>query len=103
MWEKLKSTRVWLAIAAAVVVVLQAVGIKVDAPVVNEVISAVCAVLVILGFMNFDSDTEETLSELGFDDLIDELKGDSDSADEVETAVDSTRIDEEGEETITKE
>ncbi len=70
MWEKLKSTRVWLAIAGAVIMALQAVGVKVDAPVVNEVISAVCAVLVILGFMKSDSASDETLTNLGFDDLI---------------------------------
>lgn len=45
------SKGVFLAAAGGIVLVLQAFGIKIDAPYVNEIIEALCAVLVVLGIV----------------------------------------------------
>lgn len=55
MKEKLRSKKFWLSLAAAVVVILQCFGLKVDAPVVNEAVCAVCGVLVLVGLVVDDT------------------------------------------------
>ena len=52
--DKMKSKTFWLALAGAVVVFLQTSGVKVDAPYVNELVTALCAVLVVLGIVKDD-------------------------------------------------
>lgn len=47
--DKLRTKSFWLSIAAGVVLILQTLGIKVDAPYVNEIIETVCALLVLVG------------------------------------------------------
>ena len=47
----IKTKRFWLAVGAVVVMVLQAFGVKVDAEYVNELISAVCGVLIMVGVL----------------------------------------------------
>ena len=51
MLKKLKSVKFWLSLSGAVVIVLQLFGLKISAPYVNEVVSAICSVFVILGIM----------------------------------------------------
>ncbi|MCL2675863.1 MAG: hypothetical protein FWE84_04685 [Firmicutes bacterium] len=43
------SKTVFISIAGAIVLLLQVFGLKIDAPYVNEIIEAVCAVLIVLG------------------------------------------------------
>ena len=49
MKEKLRNKGFWLGLIGAVIMFLQAIGIKVDVPAVNEIISALMAILVVLG------------------------------------------------------
>ena len=49
--NKLKSVKFWLSLTGAVVLVLQLLGVKISAPYINEIASAVCSVFVILGIM----------------------------------------------------
>ncbi len=53
------SKKVIFALASFVILVLQAFGIKVDVPVVNEIVSAGAGILVMLGIV---SDTHSTAS-----------------------------------------
>lgn len=55
--KKLTSKTFWISLAGAVVVMLQCFGLKIDAPYINEAISAVCSVCIILGLMRDDSPT----------------------------------------------
>ena len=71
--QKFISPRFWAAIAGALFIVLQLFGVRIPAPVVNELLACVSAVLVLLGFMpkkdnksngndngGTDEETEET-------------------------------------------
>lgn len=52
-WKrKFRNKGFWVSLAAAVVMVLQACGLKVDLPYVNEIVSAVLGVLVVLGIVS---------------------------------------------------
>ena len=61
--KKLKSVKFWLSLAGAVVIVLQLFGMKISAPYVNEVVSAICSVFVVLGIMVPDADESEDKKE----------------------------------------
>ncbi len=49
--EKLKSKTFWLALSGAIVVFLQTAGVKIDAPYVNELVTAFCGILVVAGII----------------------------------------------------
>ena len=70
MKEKLRSKSFWIGLVSAALVFLQAVGIKVDAPAVNEVVSSLLTVLVVLGIVSGGGQhgggtVENTTSEKG--------------------------------------
>lgn len=50
--EKLKNKGFWVSLVSAVVMILQAFGLKIDAPAVNEILTAVVGLLVILGIVS---------------------------------------------------
>lgn len=52
MKDKLLSKSFWLGIIGAALVFMQALGIKVDAPAVNEIASAVLTLLVVFGIIS---------------------------------------------------
>lgn len=54
--EKMKNKGFWVSLASAVIVVLQACGLKLDLPYVNEIITGVLGVLVVLGIVS-DADS----------------------------------------------
>ncbi len=61
--KKMKNASFWMSLSGAVVMVLQCLGVKVSAPYVNEVISAICSVFVIVGIMTpAKSEKEESES-----------------------------------------
>ena len=65
-WKnKLTSKTFWLSLAGAVVIVLQCFGLKIDLPYVNEIVSAICSVLIILGIMRNDTSPEISVDENG--------------------------------------
>lgn len=83
MWEKLKTTKFWVAVGSALVIVCQALGLQFDAPVINEVIASACTVLVIVGFMSGDSvDADASETATGDDDSADNNKSESDDSDD---------------------
>lgn len=49
MMAKLKTKSFWMSLAAAVILVLQSLGIKVDVPYVDTVMESICTLLLILG------------------------------------------------------
>jgi hypothetical protein len=57
--KKLRSVKFWLSLAGAVVIALQLFGVKVSAPYINEVVSAVCSVFVVLGIMIPDAGEDD--------------------------------------------
>lgn len=52
MKDKLKNYGFWLSLAGAIVIFLQAVGIRIDAPYINEIITAFMGILVVLGIIS---------------------------------------------------
>lgn len=50
--ERLKNAGFWVSIAAAVVLVLQAFGIKIAEAEISAAVNAVCSALVMLGILN---------------------------------------------------
>ena len=60
MKEKLKSKRFWLTLVGAVIVLLQAIGLKVDVPAVNEIVTAICSIGIVLGVMIEDTKPKNT-------------------------------------------
>ena len=66
MKNKLKTKSFWVGIAGAVVLILQTLGLKINAPVVNEVISSLCAIAILFGVMVDDTkktDLESNVSD----------------------------------------
>lgn len=52
MKEKLKNYGLWISIASCGVMILQACGLRIDVPIVNEIITAILGVLVTLGIIS---------------------------------------------------
>jgi uncharacterized membrane protein len=52
LWKKISNTKSIMAIVGAVIVILQTMGLKVDAPYINEVATSICGFLVLLGVIN---------------------------------------------------
>ena len=60
--KKFKSYKVWVAIIGVGLMLIQALGVKVDVPVLKEALLAVCALLVTLGILtnpDKESDSQE--------------------------------------------
>ena len=51
MKNKLKSKGFWLSLSGAIIVLLQTLGVKFDVVYLNEVVSAVCSLLIVVGIM----------------------------------------------------
>ena len=62
MQTKYRSKKFWFSLVGAVVMLLNVLGIKINAPFVNEVLNAVCAVLIVIGLLD-EPKTEENLTE----------------------------------------
>ena len=56
MKEKFKNYGLWMSVASCIIMLLQACGLRIDVPYVNEIISAVLGVLVVLGIISNPSD-----------------------------------------------
>lgn len=56
--EKLKSYGFWLSLSGAVVIFLQALGLKIEKPVIDGIVNAFCGILVVLGIIS-KSDKEK--------------------------------------------
>ncbi len=70
MKNKIKTKSFWIGLAGAVIMLLQTLGLRINAPVVNEVISSLCAIAILFGVMTDDTkkisaptDTEESNAE----------------------------------------
>lgn len=50
--DKIKNKGFWVSLISAVLMILQAAGLKIDAPYVNEVAASVLGLLVILGIIS---------------------------------------------------
>ena len=62
MQTKFRSKKFWFSLVGAVVMLLNVLGIKINAPYVNEVLNAVCAVFIVVGLLD-EPKTEENLTE----------------------------------------
>ena len=49
MREKIRTKSFWMSLAAGIVLVLQTLGVRVDVPYLNEILEAVCTLLMLLG------------------------------------------------------
>lgn len=56
MNSRFKNYGFWTAIISSAFILLQAFGIKINAPYVNEIITAILGVLVVLGIINNPTD-----------------------------------------------
>lgn len=56
MYKRVKNYGFWLSMVSAIVILLQALGLKVNLPYVNEVVTAVLGVLVMLGIVSNPTD-----------------------------------------------
>jgi len=54
--KKLQSPRFWAAVAGAVFIMLQAFGIRIPAPVINELLGCISAVLIFFGVIEKPKD-----------------------------------------------
>lgn len=59
MKNKIKTKSFWVEFAGAVILILQTFGLKINVPVVNEVISALCAIAILVGVMVDDTKKSE--------------------------------------------
>lgn len=50
--EKLKNKGFWVSLISAIVMILQAFGLKIDAPFANEITASILGALVILGIIS---------------------------------------------------
>ena len=78
MLEKIKSVKFWLSLSGAIVIVLQLFGLRVSAPFVNEVVSAICSVFVILGIMVPDNGADGENQTVGDGETEEESDGKDD-------------------------
>ena len=72
MKNKLKSKGLWLSLSGAVIVLMQTVGVKFDVAYVNEVISAVCSLLIVVGIMVDDRKKLEQITKTTIDESVDD-------------------------------
>lgn len=79
MKEKFRNYGLWISIISAVLMILQAMGLKFDVPYVNEIITSVLGVLVTLGIISNPS------SGSGFSDISNEPQNDVEVAEEIES------------------
>lgn len=56
MLKRMKNYGFWISIVSAILILLQAFGLKIDLPYINEIVSAVLGLLVILGIVNNPTD-----------------------------------------------
>lgn len=56
MKERFKNYGFWISLVSGAIMVMQALGLRVNVPYVNEVITAVLGVLVVLGIINNPKD-----------------------------------------------
>ena len=63
MKTRIKKKSFWIALAGLAVIVLQSFGVRLDAPVINEVMSAVSGLLVMLGILVDDTQKAEKIEE----------------------------------------
>ena len=63
MKEKLKTKSFWLSVCGSIIVLLQAFGLKIDVPLVNEIITALCSIAIVLGVMIDDTKKKEEALE----------------------------------------
>lgn len=59
MKEKIKTKSFWLSVVAAVVLVLQNVGLKIDVPYINQIVESLCALMIVLGIFTAPSPTKK--------------------------------------------
>lgn len=65
--SKLKSKKFWISLAGTVIMIVQLMGVKIDAPYVTEVVNAICAVCVVIGLLDGDNDGLDLKSIGGLD------------------------------------
>lgn len=56
MKDKFRNYGLWISLISAVLMILQSMGLKFDAPYVNEIITSILGVLVALGIISNPSD-----------------------------------------------
>ena len=56
MKEKFRNYGLWVSVGSCIIMLLQACGLKFNVPFVNEIISAVLGVLVVLGIISNPAD-----------------------------------------------
>ena len=90
MKEKLRNKGFWISLVSAALVFLQAVGIKVDVPAVNEIVSALLTVLVVLGIVSNPSSgsgyADCTLTDGGKDESMTSENGKDNDAESAESS-----------------
>lgn len=64
MKNKIKTKSFWIGLAGAVIMLLQAFGLKINVPVINEVISSLCAIAILLGVMIDDTKKTENTANV---------------------------------------
>lgn len=52
MRDKIKNYGFWISLASSIFLLLQALGLRIDIPVFNEVVTALMGVLVVLGIVS---------------------------------------------------
>ena len=90
MKEKLRNKGFWISLVSAALDFLQAVGIKVDVPAVNEIVSALLTVLVVLGIVSNPSSgsgyADGTLTDGGKDESMTSENGKDNDAESAESS-----------------
>lgn len=64
MKNAIKSKKFWFLLSGTVILLLQAMGLKVDVPVVDELISSLCAVLMFMGIITRDVDAKCSVTDV---------------------------------------
>ncbi len=64
MKTRIKSKSFWIALVGAVIMLLQAFCLRVDVPLVNEIVSALCTIAILFGAMIDDSSTSSDKAKI---------------------------------------
>lgn len=79
MKKKIKTTSFWLGLSSAIVILIGTItnifGVKISSGVIEDVIMAICSVLICLGFVNKKNEDGEVVSK---EELLDEISSKDD-------------------------
>ncbi len=75
---KIRTKSFWMSIISGVVLILQALGVKVDVPYLNEIVGSICSLLVLVGVFTapLEAENKQTATTKTEDEQLDKVEQD---------------------------